>query len=255
MAKVSREFASGGGDVPEFKWHIIEEKVPFEIGETGIQVLPFAGKFSTCSQLLTPDVNTYTVHHGRIFGTLPPPGSAPTPTTLPSTPTKAKMDVALPIETMDVTSKVPKIHPYICYGFKIQDRLVYISDVSHIPDDTWSLLERNQNGTHPVLVLDCLRLLKHTSHFGINEAVTNARRLGAKRTYCTGFGHEVSNEEYETIFKALGGEAKIPTELTKFEKRGISLIDEGKSLWMRPAFDGLRVWISEDGTVIDEGYE
>lgn len=43
FALVSREFASGGGDVPEFKWHIIDEKVPFEIGDTGIQVLPFAG--------------------------------------------------------------------------------------------------------------------------------------------------------------------------------------------------------------------
>lgn len=165
------------------------------------------------------------------------------------------MDVDLPIETLEVTPQTSKIHPYICYGFKIQDRLIYISDVSHIPDDTWSLLKRDQNGPYPVLVLDCLRLIKHTSHFGVNEAATNARRLGAKRTYCTGFGHEVSNEEYETIFKSLGSEAKIPAKLTELEKRGISLIDEGKSLWMRPAFDGLRVWISEDGMVTDEGYE
>lgn len=153
-----------------------------------------------------------------------------------------------------VTPIKEKIHPYLCYGFKIQDSLVYISDVSHIPNDTWSLLERNQNGTYPVLVLDCLRLVKHTSHFGVNEAVTNARRIGAKRTYCTGFGHEVSNEEYETIFKSLDGEGEISTDLTKLEKRGISLIEKGEKLWMRPAFDGLRVWISGDGSVIDEGY-
>lgn len=30
--------------MPEFKWHIIDEKVPFEIGETGVRVLPFAGE-------------------------------------------------------------------------------------------------------------------------------------------------------------------------------------------------------------------
>lgn len=59
---VSKEFASGGGDVsedrycniasltlthhlqvPEFKWHIIEDKVPFEIENTGIKITPFAG--------------------------------------------------------------------------------------------------------------------------------------------------------------------------------------------------------------------
>jgi hypothetical protein len=57
---VAKEFASGGGDVgqcsidifpslltlqqvPEFKWHIINDQEPFEIGDTGIQILPFAG--------------------------------------------------------------------------------------------------------------------------------------------------------------------------------------------------------------------
>ena len=59
---VSKEFASGGGDVsvppretqslncakfpwqvPEFKWHIIEDRVPFEIENTGIKITPFAG--------------------------------------------------------------------------------------------------------------------------------------------------------------------------------------------------------------------
>lgn len=40
---VSREFASGGGDVPDFEWHIIEDKVPFEIKDTGVQITPFIG--------------------------------------------------------------------------------------------------------------------------------------------------------------------------------------------------------------------
>ena len=32
--------------VPEFKWHIIEDKVPFEIEGTGIKITPFNGEFS-----------------------------------------------------------------------------------------------------------------------------------------------------------------------------------------------------------------
>jgi hypothetical protein len=58
---VSKEFASGGGDVcisltiefthanspsqvPEFQWHVIDDQVPFQIQDTGIYVTPFAGK-------------------------------------------------------------------------------------------------------------------------------------------------------------------------------------------------------------------
>lgn len=58
---VSKEFASGGGDVrinslchdgtsanfgqqvPDFQWHVIEDRVPFEIKDTGIKVTPFPG--------------------------------------------------------------------------------------------------------------------------------------------------------------------------------------------------------------------
>jgi len=29
--------------VPEFEWHIIEDKVPFEIKDTGVRITPFLG--------------------------------------------------------------------------------------------------------------------------------------------------------------------------------------------------------------------
>jgi hypothetical protein len=60
---VAREFASGGGDVrgpqydalvitfmpfisqiPEFKWHIFEDKVPIDIADSGILITPFEGR-------------------------------------------------------------------------------------------------------------------------------------------------------------------------------------------------------------------
>ena len=193
------------------------------------------------------------VHHGRTFATVSPPGSVPTPTTLPSTPTKAKADAVLTLDGLEV---VAKIHPYICYGFRIQESLVYISDVSHIPEDVWSLLERNKGEQpYPVLVLDCLRLSNHTSHFGVKDSVAAARRMGATRTYFTGFGHDVSHEEYETIFKVINREHNDVAYLNKNEKDGISLAGRGKPMWMRPAFDGLRVWISDEGNVVDEGCE
>jgi hypothetical protein len=42
---VSEEFASGGGDVPEVKWHIFEDGVPIVLEESGIEVLPLPGAF------------------------------------------------------------------------------------------------------------------------------------------------------------------------------------------------------------------
>jgi hypothetical protein len=32
-----------GHQVPDFQWHVIEDKVPFEIKDTGIKVTPFPG--------------------------------------------------------------------------------------------------------------------------------------------------------------------------------------------------------------------
>ncbi|EKM60808.1 uncharacterized protein PHACADRAFT_246965 [Phanerochaete carnosa HHB-10118-sp] len=242
---VSKEFASGGGDVPEFKWHIIEDRVPFEIENTGIRIAPFA------------------VHHGRFFSTLPAREFYPTPTSLspastnPSTPPQ-QPSTPLPIE--EPIEAKQTIQPYLCLGFVIQDAIVYLSDVSHVPEDVWAMFGRAQNqdcaqAVPPVFVLDCLRLEPHTSHLGIAEAMTVARRMGAARTYLTGFGHEVSHDEYVSITEAAGGKALDEAQLTPTEREALALVPEGESIWVRPAFDGLRVFVSGDKEVQDEAYD
>jgi len=40
---VEKEFATGGGDVPEFKWHFIKENVEFELECGGFRITPVAG--------------------------------------------------------------------------------------------------------------------------------------------------------------------------------------------------------------------
>ncbi|KAF5374919.1 hypothetical protein D9758_000013 [Tetrapyrgos nigripes] len=234
---VSKEFASGGGDVPEFVWHIIEDKVPFEIGDTGVEIIPFF------------------VQHGRLFTTLEVPGYAPTPTYDPVATASAKLTYMSlnGSNTPKGTQKVEKtIQPYLCFGFKIQQEIVYMSDVSLIPDEAWPIIrEQPEGGPLPVCVLDCLHLTPHTSHLGLKDAVETAREIGAQRTYFTGFSHAVSHDEYVTLTEAVGGAVKDEANLTDTEKRGLALIEEGKSIWVRPAHDGLRLWI-EDGNVRDE---
>lgn len=137
--------------------------------------------------------------------------------------------------------------PYTCFGFKIQNEIAYISDVSFIPEDVWPLLK-----SIPVLALDCLRLEPHTSHFGIAEAVKTVRRVEAGRTYLTGFGHNVSHEEYVTIGELVGGAQREPE--TENERGAAELIGPGMPIWIRPAHDGLRVFV-ERGGIADITYD
>jgi phosphoribosyl 1,2-cyclic phosphodiesterase len=148
-----------------------------------------------------------------------------------------------------------KVTPYIANGFLIQGSLIYISDVSFIPEETWALLEesRERNGQLSVAVIDCLRPEKHTSHFGLKEAVSTARRIGAMRSYCVGFGHEVPHAAYEKIFGAVDGQDDRDG-LTTTEQHGIGMIELGDPIWIRPAYDGLQVTVSEGGIVNDNGY-
>lgn len=157
----------------------------------------------------------------------------------------------------DTPGKDNVMQPYLCYAFKVGDKVVYISDVSHIPEDKWPVIEANRPGNSsplPVLVLDCLRLLPHISHIGIEYAVETARRVGASRTYLTGFGHEVTHDEYVSIGEVVGGAVKDMEQLSGTVKKGLALIHEGNSLWLRPGHDGLRVFVEEDGRVWDETY-
>lgn len=195
------------------------------------------------------------VHHGRIFSTVPPPAYVPTPTaTMPSTPTKTLISLPcrhlLPLESGIKNGREEEIiHPYICFGFKIAEQVVYISDVSYVPDDVWPIIEST-----PVAVLDCLRLRGHTSHLGLEGSIETARRIGAQRTYLTGFGHEVTHDEYVMIGEILGGATKPAEEMSATVRKGVGMIGPGRDVWVRPAHDGLRVFMEGRGVVRDESY-
>ncbi|KAI0651548.1 beta-lactamase-like protein [Trametes meyenii] len=235
---ISKEFASGGGDVPEFNWHIIEDRKPFTIGDTGIVVDPFK------------------VHHGRIFSAppvdfTPSPNSVSPASTQPSTPGQPGTPVRHGASTPS-SEPTSQIFPYFCFGFTIQHAVTYISDASHIPEDVWEHIratyaEAYATAAPPVLVLDCLRLEPHTSHLSLAQAVEVARRMQARKTYLTGFSHEVSHEEYRTMLERVGGRTPPQSELTEVVRRGLETLEDGPPIWVRPAFDGLRVFISPDG--------
>lgn len=77
------------------------------------------------------------------------------------------------------------------YGYRIKD-FAYCTDVSRIPEASYKLLRGVK-----VLVLDALRLLPHETHFNLEQALTEAKRIGAKRTYLTHMCHLLKHTETE----------------------------------------------------------
>jgi len=77
------------------------------------------------------------------------------------------------------------------YGYRIGD-LAYISDVSHIPESSFALLQGVRT-----LILDAVRRRPHATHFHLEAALEAAHRLGAERTYLTHLNHDYLHADLE----------------------------------------------------------
>jgi phosphoribosyl 1,2-cyclic phosphate phosphodiesterase len=73
-------------------------------------------------------------------------------------------------------------------GFRVGN-LAYCTDVSLIPEPSFSLLENLD-----VLVLDALQYHKHITHFSVEQAIEAARRINAKQTLFTHIAHTLPHE-------------------------------------------------------------
>jgi len=230
---VDKAFGSGGGDLPDFQWHIIEENVPFTV--RGLSVLPFP------------------VHHGRLFTTSStPPAWVPTPPSASSTslvtksPTADQITELLPTITLE--SPVVKPQPYICLGFAIEHSVCWISDVSYIPPETWKSLDPLIEKGFAVLVVDCLGWKWHTSHFGIKDSFIAASKIGASSTYLIGFGHEIPHDDWMKICQYASGNPEPARASVNYRvERAMTMIDEAESegfsrrTTFLPSFDGQRL--------------
>ena len=74
---------------------------------------------------------------------------------------------------------------FVTLGFRIGN-IAYCTDTNEIPTESWPLLEGLD-----VLILDALRHKPHATHFGLQEAVDVARRVGARQTYFTHVSHDL----------------------------------------------------------------
>lgn len=68
--------------------------------------------------------------------------------------------------------------------------VAYCPDCSHLPEAS-----RRKLAGLDVLVLDALRRRPHPTHFNLEQAIAEARRIGARQTYFTHIAHELGHAE------------------------------------------------------------
>ena len=93
------------------------------------------------------------------------------------------------------------------------DNSAYITDVSFIPEEHFSLLDGLD-----LLILDAFRYEKHISHFSLDEAIETAQQINARKTVFTHLSHafdyeKVNNELPETMSLAYDGMKITPNDL------------------------------------------
>jgi phosphoribosyl 1,2-cyclic phosphate phosphodiesterase len=95
---------------------------------------------------------------------------------------------------------IPVMHGKIrIYAYRIGN-LVYMTDVSAIPETSFHLLQGVE-----VLLIDCLRETPHPTHVSVSESLALIARIGAKRNVLIHMTHEL---EYHAL------QARLPANVT-----------------------------------------
>lgn len=116
---------------------------------------------------------------------------APTESTRPSI-DRRLVESPFPLLQREVTP-VPLMHGVMpILGYRI-GRFAYLTDVSAIPEASHALLRDLD-----VLVLSALRERPHPNHFSLDQAIAQAREIGASRTFFTHMSHEMQYDVVST---------------------------------------------------------
>ena len=114
-------------------------------------------------------------------------------------------DNKIKIETIDATPLRVMHNRLPIYGYRIGD-MAYITDASHIPDETRTYLHGLK-----LLILGAIRKEKHYSHFCLEEALDEISKIKPEKAAITHIGHnmglydEVQKELPENVFLSYDG--------------------------------------------------
>jgi phosphoribosyl 1,2-cyclic phosphate phosphodiesterase len=149
----------------------------------GGRVLPLRGSATTLAEAM---------HRFRYaFRTAPDASGVSHPLLSPST-----LDGPFEVGGRTVVPLPVSHGPFEVTGFRVGE-IAYLTDVSHIPETTYALLEGVET-----LVLSALREDPHPTHLSFDQAIGIARRIGAERTWFTHFAHGLPHAALEERFPA-----------------------------------------------------
>lgn len=92
-------------------------------------------------------------------------------------------------------------------GFRFGS-FAYVTDCSQIPESTFARME-----SLSTLILDCVRLEPHRTHFHFDAALDVIKRLRPRRTYLTHLGHDFDHTTWQRRLKRLGLGPSVQVEL------------------------------------------
>jgi phosphoribosyl 1,2-cyclic phosphate phosphodiesterase len=109
---------------------------------------------------------------------------------IPGLPNLEAIKINGPFTINDVEIKPIKLEhgAHNILGFRVGN-MAYCTDVSKIPAESYKLLLDLD-----VLILDALRETVHPTHFSVDEAVTEASKIQAKKTYFVHMSHKIDHE-------------------------------------------------------------
>ncbi len=92
--------------------------------------------------------------------------------------------------------------PFMSLGFIIDNgRIVYISDVSRIPEETLCKIQRNRPD---ILILDCLRESRpYKGHFILAESLEAVEKIKPHRCFFVGMTHDIEHDGLEEKLRSL----------------------------------------------------
>lgn len=108
--------------------------------------------------------------------------------------------------------------PFFSTGYSFfGSRLVYMSDVNHIPDSTHEAIDQQRRAssdpsatsTTDVFIVDCLKVKPSRAHFGLGQSLAASKRLGAQKTYFTQISDGLNHAQLSACCQAI---ASCPDE-------------------------------------------
>lgn len=165
------------------------------------------------------------------------------------------------------SSRTTTTVPYMTLAFLIEDKILWMTDVSTIPQKTWDVLhygldaagslnsETKQRRRLPLAFIDLSEIYPLRAHLSLRTFLEVVDRLNAHRSYAIGMNHTLCHGEIEALGEEIEGVREDGREdvflqqvLEHGEEIGEAPVWERlkqRKAWFRPCYDGMAIQVEQ----------